>query len=781
MDYEQIKEIAKRNGLRVTDLIALAPANDPFYVGTDGAVTDGRWFAGLFRRFGAGRGIHLRRIHYQVISQATPVLMPNGERYENTEACWKFLTLASKRARYLHLVDVEDFDDRRNPDPTDYDQPVETDPAIDVYKSDWFEAQLPSMPATPGYLLNGFDAGQRYHLEIWCFPPETEVQTIEGPKPIGEIMPGDLVLTHKGRYRPVLNTMRRPYSGELVTVRAKKSDRAIRMTPNHRVMVMGLRGEERWLRADELTTDDYVGLPRIIATDAPLPAITPDTRPNQRADGRGGAAARPVPTVEIEPKVAWVLGMFVGNGHATDKSLVFTLNAKDTTEAERLMAVARNFGLEAKRSVKENTAKVSYHSTRLVPWFKAQFGGESEGRSHTGSRHKRIPGWLLTAPDEIAKAFVEGLYDSDGHETSPGRRSISTSSPNVAQALRLLLVRQGAMPTFFRAKDGCWVTDWSPKVWVGVVGDDHTYRPVAEIGRESYTGDVCNIEVEGDNSYVTDFICHNCEKSTMNDILEPIAQEYGATLQIGVGELSITRSLRLAQRIAEKGKPARIFYISDFDPAGKSMPVAVARKLEYFAHDLGLDLDAQLYPLVLTEDQCRDYRLPRTPIKDTEKRGAAFESRFGAGATELDALQALYPGELERIVRGALDDFYDHELARRVRRARNELYEAMEAARQEVLERHVEAIGEVEGAYQTLTEEFRERLAAWDEGRKALWSDIADELADAQPELDSYPVPEPEWSSKYGDDALYNSERDYVTQIGAYKVFQGKGSFAEAS
>jgi hypothetical protein len=36
-----------------------------------------------------------------------------------------------------------------------------------------------------------------------------------------------------------------------------------------------------------------------------------------------------------------------------------------------------------------------------------------------------------------------------------------------------------------------------------------------------------------------------CEKSTMNDVLLPLARRYGATLQIGVGELSITKTLSL--------------------------------------------------------------------------------------------------------------------------------------------------------------------------------------------------------------------------------------------
>ncbi len=78
-NYDFIKELAKANRCRVSDLIALAPQNDPFYVGTDGDRKNAEWFAALWGRFGYGSGVHLRRVHYQIISQSTPVLMPNGK------------------------------------------------------------------------------------------------------------------------------------------------------------------------------------------------------------------------------------------------------------------------------------------------------------------------------------------------------------------------------------------------------------------------------------------------------------------------------------------------------------------------------------------------------------------------------------------------------------------------------------------------------------------------------------------------------------------------------
>jgi hypothetical protein len=239
MNYDEIKQLARETEQRVTDLIALAPQNDPFYTGTPGDWALAEWFAGLWRVFNYQTKVHIRRVHYQIISQDPPVLLPNGKPYENTEECWNVLNLASKAARYLRLVDPGAFNDRRNPDPVVYASYRSHAPEVYVsgrlYASD---VQLPDFPDLPGYQISGYHAQQPYHLEVWCFPPETLVQTINGPLPMSALQVGDLVLTHKGRYRPVTRTFVRQYTGELVRVRTRYSARDVRMTPNHQVLIL---------------------------------------------------------------------------------------------------------------------------------------------------------------------------------------------------------------------------------------------------------------------------------------------------------------------------------------------------------------------------------------------------------------------------------------------------------------------------------------------------------------------------------------------------------------
>src|SRR3989440_11950133 len=427
MNYEQIKQLARQMGQRVTDLIPLAPQNDPFDIGTPGDWARAEWFAGLWQAFNYTTKVHIRRVHYQIVCQNPPVLMPNGLPYENTEGCWNILNLASKAARYLRLVDPGAFNDRRNPDPIVYASHDTPDPDVRVRGRLWAsDLQLPDFPDLPSYSISGYEPHEAYHVELWC------------------------------------------------------------------------------------------------------------------------------------------------------------------------------------------------------------------------------------------------------------------------------------------------------------------------------------------------------EKSTMNDVLEPLCQHYGVNLQTGLGELSITATLALARRLEEAGKPARIFYVSDCDPAGQSMPVSVSRKVEYFVRTLGLAVDVRVFPVILTLEQVQYYQLPRTPIKDTERRRVGFEDRYGEGAVELDALEALYPGELQAVLQQCIESYYDTSLAERVQQAQAALDRDLNLIWQQVVSRYATDVEGLRSEYEQLQQEYAGRMAGYSERLQGLWQAIRNELGVSVPNLDYYPLPVPAPAGEVGE-GLYNSARDYLEQIEAYK------------
>lgn len=259
------------------------------------------------------------------------------------------------------------------------------------------------------------------------------------------------------------------------------------------------------------------------------------------------------------------------------------------------------------------------------------------------------------------------------------------------------------------------------------------------------------------------------EKSTMNDVLLPLARRLRFNLITGVGEMSETRCRDVMGRALNAGRPARILYISDFDPAGRSMPVAVARKLQWMIHDACLDADVQLHPIALTPEQCVEYRLPRTPIKETERRAGRFEERFGAGATELDALEALYPGQLEEIVTREASRYLDRALERRVFSARHDLERRIRNAEEAVRERHTEEIARLTGRWDGVLAE----LADIEADAADLFERMEPELRDAAPAVNAEDVPTPEGNEPIAE-PLFDSRRDWLEQLDHYKLWQGK-------
>jgi hypothetical protein len=79
-----------------------------------------------------------------------------------------------------------------------------------------------------------------------CMPPHELVVTARGLIPIETVREGDEVLTDHGRFRPVIATMARPYTGELLSVVTAYWQFPLRVTPEHPVLrAKVLRGRAR--------------------------------------------------------------------------------------------------------------------------------------------------------------------------------------------------------------------------------------------------------------------------------------------------------------------------------------------------------------------------------------------------------------------------------------------------------------------------------------------------------------------------------------------------------
>ncbi len=160
------------------------------------------------------------------------------------------------------------------------------------------------------------------------------------------------------------------------------------------------------------------------------------------------------------------------------------------------------------------------------------------------------------------------------------------------------------------------------------------------------------------------------EKTSLEEVLIPIADWCDADLYLPAGEISDTFLYTMAKTGARDGRPMVVFTISDCDPAGWQMPVSIGRKLQAFAALQFPELEFQVQRVALHPDHVREHGLPSTPLKDTEKRADRWVKSMGVEQTEIDALASLAPDLLDTNVRRAIKPFFDTSLERRVREAK---------------------------------------------------------------------------------------------------------------
>lgn len=162
------------------------------------------------------------------------------------------------------------------------------------------------------------------------------------------------------------------------------------------------------------------------------------------------------------------------------------------------------------------------------------------------------------------------------------------------------------------------------------------------------------------------------EKSSLDDVLGPLADHYDAELFLTTGEATDTLIYEMAQRAAQDDRPTVILYFSDFDPSGWQMPISVSRKLQAFRDLCFADLNVQVHRVALTMQQVKEFDLPASPLKESDLRAGHWQDRWGHEQTEIDALAVLRPDILTKIARDSILQFHDVSLSARLQKAQQD-------------------------------------------------------------------------------------------------------------
>jgi hypothetical protein len=260
------------------------------------------------------------------------------------------------------------------------------------------------------------------------------------------------------------------------------------------------------------------------------------------------------------------------------------------------------------------------------------------------------------------------------------------------------LVKPNGEPYRNTERDWLWLQSSAAKAarWLGYVRfdqitDERNSPPIIKVKAAEpvetfvYVGDGIEIKVPDEEDMkplvrMTNFGARQPyhlviygEKTSLADVLTPICNQYEVDLYLPSGEISDTLLYQMARVGADDGRPMVVMVLADFDPAGNQMAVSIGRKLQAFRDLHFPNLEFDLYPVALTEEQVREFDLPSTPLKDTERRADRWrEAHHGLEQTEIDALATLKPHLLRRIVEDAIAPFYDPTLSSRTWQAKND-------------------------------------------------------------------------------------------------------------
>ncbi len=385
---------------------------------------------------------------------------------------------------------------------------------------------------------------------IGCLLAGQPIVTIEGVKKIEDIVEGDLVLTHKGRFRKVTSLMRRPYKGKAHRVWLSQAQVPLILTEEHPILVSNSNGDTSWLKPGEITvgrnpgykgTDawaSYAVLPATVETTATELDIVETlgaryshsgslvrTQPFKFPHKDGSLSDRTRVTtwdtfpakLALDEDLGWVLGLFAAEGSVTGRSstsldpkaMAISLNINETELADRFTSiVATKFGITPTRSLRPDKTilELYYHNMPLACVFSSLCG--------VGSYNKQVPQLVLNGTRAVRVGFLRGVFDGDGSSTR-SRFVFGVSSPKLAWGVRTLMMctedkwgSVGYMSNYER-----WSISYNREAKQSYnkrVGE-YLMRPIVEVSEFDLESEVFNFSVEEDESYISDFVLHNCK------------------------------------------------------------------------------------------------------------------------------------------------------------------------------------------------------------------------------------------------------------------------------
>ena len=351
-----------------------------------------------------------------------------------------------------------------------------------------------------------------------CFTKGHYVLTDKGYKDVSEIQVGDMVLTHKGRYRKVARTNKR--EADIVDVRIMGYP-VFHTTAEHPFYTLERR---------KATWNEYKNRKswRVFSNE-PKWTKAIELKPKTHFCGQLIGKSAEINATDIDEELAYILGRYVADGHIRKSK---RQGRQNSYQYQVILSIGASKIEQFKKNVTqrhfscyehtESVYRVCFSSMKLLNFIEQQGFGK-------GANNKAIPEFIYNLPRNIQLAFLSGYMDGDGH-MGEYQYCASTVSPMLAFGLQRLVTQLYGVNVVVTVCNNdkphkigdreihsnypLYTIVWKENIKkqsVAHIQDGIVWTQVKNVCKALHSDIVYNIEVDEDNSYtVNNVIVHNC-------------------------------------------------------------------------------------------------------------------------------------------------------------------------------------------------------------------------------------------------------------------------------